>query len=370
MSTFERSILPGCRLQLEIFGTSHGPEIGMSLSGLPAGEAVDTEALQRFLDRRRPGAGPVSTARREGDRPLFRAGLKDGRSTGEAIRAVIENTDMRSRDYARLADLPRPGHADYPAWVKWGGKQDMRGGGPFSGRLTAPLCIAGGIALQLLQRRGITVGAHVLEAGSVKDEVFPLLPDAETLLAPGRKALPVCSDAAGSAMQAAVAAAAREGDSVGGIVECAAIGLPVGLGGPLFDGLEGRLSLALFGIPGVKGVEFGAGFAAAGLRGSEHNDPYYVEADGSIRTRSNHSGGILGGMSSGMPLTFRAAFKPTPSIARAQETVRLSSMQGETLEIQGRHDPCIVFRAVAAVEAAAALVLLDLILEQEEASWT
>jgi chorismate synthase len=289
----------------------------------------------------------------------------DGHTCGAPLAAVIENTDTRSGDYAALRDVPRPGHADYPAQVKYGGWQDVAGGGHFSGRLTAPLCIAGGICLQLLRRRGVDIAAHIASVGDIEDEPFdPMGPDAGVLTALRERAFPVLDEARGAVMGECIRACAAEGDSVGGVVECVAIGLPAGIGGPLFGGLESRLSAALFAIPAVKGVEFGAGFGAARLRGSENNDPYAVRG-GAVVTGSNHAGGILGGISTGMPLVLRAAFKPTPSIARPQRSVRLSTMEETELTVTGRHDPCIVPRAVPVVEAVTAIVLLDALLGRE-----
>ena len=279
---------------------------------------------------------------------------------GFPLCAVLENADQRSGDYAAFQNTPRPGHADYTAFVKWKGFADMRGGGHFSGRLTAPLCVAGGIAKQILARRGVHIGAHLQRAGGVADTPFPLNP-APDLLA-RIESFPVLSDSAGENMKEAIALARSERDSVGGVVECAAVGLPAGTGDPMFDGLESRLAAAVFGIPAVKGVEFGAGFQAAELRGSENNDPFIIR-DGEITTQTNHSGGILGGISTGMPLIFRAAFKPTPSIGKVQKSVDLSAMEAAELQIAGRHDPCVAHRAVPVVEAVAACVLLDMLLE-------
>jgi chorismate synthase len=354
----------GTTLKVRVFGESHGPAVGMVLSGLPAGEAVDTAQLQRFLDRRAPGRSPLATARREADAPRFLSGLRDGVTCGSPLCAVIENCDQHSGDYDELRDKPRPGHADYTAWVKWHGQADMRGGGPFSGRLTAPLCVAGGIALQLLARRGVFVGAHLAAVGPEHDDPFPLLPTPELFAAAAARPLPVLDPDAGERMRAVIESAAAAADSVGGVIECAATGVPAGLGGPLFDGVEGRLAAALFGIPAVKGVEFGGGFASAALRGSENNDPFAVEA-GQVVTRTNRAGGILGGITDGMPLTVRLAVKPTPSIGRPQQTVRLSRMESEELIVRGRHDPCVALRAVPVAEAVTALVILDLILEED-----
>lgn len=352
----------GRLLRISVFGQSHGRAIGVVVDGLPAGEEIDLEALQRFLDRRRPGNSPLSTARRETDVPEFLSGLEGGRTCGAPLCAVIRNADQRSRDYGELAARPRPGHADYAAWVKWKGFADMRGGGHFSGRLTAPLCVAGGIARQILARRGIFVGAHLDSVGGVSDRPFPLWPTAELFEEIAAKPFPVLDDRAGERMREAILAAKEDLDSVGGVIECAAVGLPAGLGEPMFGGVENRLAAALFGIPAVKGVEFGEGFRAAGLRGSENNDPFTVE-DGRVRTESNRAGGVLGGITTGMPITMRAAVKPTPSIGKPQKTVSLSAMENAELAIRGRHDPCVAHRAVPVVEAVAAAVLLDMLLE-------
>lgn len=352
----------GHLLKISVFGQSHGTAIGVVVDGLPAGEAVDLTELQAFLDRRKPGKNPLSTARKEADAPTFLSGLENGMTCGAPLCAVIQNGDQHSGDYAGLTDTPRPGHADYTAGIKWGGHADMRGGGHFSGRLTAPLCIAGGIAKQILARRGVFVGAHLKEVAGIPDAPFPLRPSAELFQEVAAKAFPVLDDGAGERMRAAILAAREDLDSVGGIVECAATGLPAGLGDPMFDGVENRLAAALFGIPAVKGLEFGAGFDAARLRGSENNDPFVLD-HGAVAAESNRAGGILGGITTGMPLLLRAAFKPTPSIARPQRTVRLSTMEETDLEIRGRHDPCIAHRAVPVVEAVTAAVLLDLLLE-------
>ena len=349
-------------LRVSVFGQSHGKAIGVNIDGLPAGEPIDLEELNAFLDRRKPGKSPLSTARKESDTPVFLSGLENGVTCGFPLCAVIENSDQHSSDYSELADKPRPSHADYTARVKWGGHADMRGGGHFSGRLTAPLCIAGGIAKQILARRGIFVGAHLAAVGTENDAPFPLHPTAELFDAIAAKPFPVVDDGAGDRMQALILEARQDLDSVGGIIECAAIGLPAGLGDPMFGGVENRLAAALFGIPAVKGVEFGLGFGSARLHGSENNDPFTVE-NGTVVTASNRAGGILGGITTGMPVTLRTAIKPTPSISRPQQTVSLSAMENAELVIRGRHDPCIAHRAVPVVEAVTAAVLLDLLLE-------
>ncbi len=356
------SLYLGNKLRLSVFGQSHAPAVGMTVEGLPAGEPVDLEELQRFLNRRAPGGNALSTARREEDKPRFLSGLLDDRTCGAPITAVIENHDVRSKDYEALTDVPRPGHADYTAQVKYGGSQDQRGGGAFSGRMTAPLCVAGGLCLQLLKRREISIHAHIRSIGAVEDRPFDPMGEEEQALQLLQQAeFPTLSREAGAEMGRRILQAKEEGDSLGGVVECLVTGLPAGLGGPLFDGLEGKLAAALFAIPAVKGVDFGAGFDAASMRGSEHNDPFDV-CHGQIVTTSNHAGGILGGISNGMPLVFRAAFKPTPSIAKEQQSVSLSRMERTTVSVPGRHDPCVVPRAVPVVEAVAALVLLDQLL--------
>ena len=352
----------GKQLRVSVFGQSHGKAIGVNIDGLPAGEAIDLDELNAFLDRRKPGKSPLSTARKETDTPVFLSGLEDGVTCGFPMCVMIANSDQHSSDYSELADKPRPSHADYTARVKWGGHADMRGGGHFSGRLTAPLCVAGGIAKQILARRGVYVGAHLAAVGTEDDAPFPLRPTKELFDAVAAKPFPVLDDGAGKRMQAVILEARQNLDSVGGIIECAAIGLPAGLGDPMFDGIENRLAAALFGIPAVKGVEFGLGFGSARLHGSENNDPFAVE-NSKIVTTANRAGGILGGITTGMPVTLRVAVKPTPSISRPQQTVSLSAMEDTELVIRGRHDPCIAHRAVPVVEAVTATVILDLLLE-------
>lgn len=351
----------GEHIHVSVFGQSHSPAIGVVVDGLPAGERVDMEELGRFLKRRAPGQNATSTPRKEADLPQFLSGLVDDVTCGAPLAALIENTNTRSQDYAQLRDKPRPGHADFTAQVKYGGFQDVAGGGHFSGRLTAPLCIAGGICLQILKRRGIEVAAHIASIAGEADRPFdPMGESVETLDALKRAPFPVLDEKAGERMRKVILQAKEEGDSVGGIVECLVTGAPAGLGEPMFGGMENRLAAALFGIPAVKGVEFGAGFGVATMRGSENNDPFTVK-DGKLVTETNHAGGILGGITNGMPLVFRLAVKPTPSIAKQQQTVSLSKKQVEELVVTGRHDPCIVPRAVPVVEAVTALVLTDLL---------
>lgn len=348
----------GENLRLSIFGQSHSAAIGVTIEGIPAGEKIDMDELGRFLTRRAPGQSALSTARREPDAPEFLSGVKNGAACGAPITAIIRNTDTRSSDYAAFALTPRPGHADYTARMKFGGAEDQAGGGHFSGRLTAPLCIAGGICLQLLKRQGIEVISRIAAIGGVADEGALTASTAE-------KPFPTVSDAAGQRMQSAILAAKAEGDSLGGVVECAVLNLPAGLGDPMFGGMENRIAAIVFGIPAVKGIEFGAGFSAAGLRGSENNDAYIIK-DGKIETAGNNCGGILGGITNGMPLTFRAAFKPTPSIAIEQQSVDMHSMEQVKMRVGGRHDPCIVPRAVPCVEAAAAIAVYDALLQRRK----
>lgn len=351
----------GEHIHVSVFGQSHSPAIGVVVDGLPAGERVDMEELGRFLKRRAPGQNATSTPRKEADLPQFLSGLVDNVTCGAPLAALIENTNTRSQDYAQLRDKPRPGHADFTAQVKYGGFQDVAGGGHFSGRLTAPLCIAGGICLQMLKRRGIEVAAHIASVAGEADRPFdPMGESVETMDALKRAPFPVLDEKAGERIRKVILQAKEEGDSVGGIVECLVTGVPAGLGEPMFGGMENRMAAALFGIPAVKGVEFGAGFGAAKMRGSENNDPFTVK-DGNVVTQTNHAGGILGGITNGMPLVFRLAFKPTPSIAKQQQTVSMSKKQVEELVVTGRHDPCIVPRAVPVVEAVTALVLSDLL---------
>ena len=324
----------GNKFRFTVFGQSHAPAIGVTVEGLPSGLEIDMDKLQAFMARRAPG-GKYSTSRKEADMPEFIAGLAEGKTCGAPLTAIIRNTNTRSSDYEYMRNIPRPGHADYCAMVKYGDSRDFSGGGQFSGRLTAPMCIAGGIALQQLEARGVSISARIAAIGGETDEekMFELIDRVRA-----------------------------EGDSVGGIIECTVDGIEAGYGEPMFDGVENRLAQVIFGVPAVKGIEFGAGFEAAKMRGSEHNDAFLLE-DGKVVTATNRHGGILGGISSGMPIVFRVAIKPTPSIAMEQDSVDMKSMESVKLSIKGRHDPCIVPRAVPVIEAAAAAAIYDLILE-------
>lgn len=352
----------GDKVKITIFGQSHSAGIGVVIDGLPYGEEIDLAAVQRFLDRRAPGKNEFSTPRKEGDAVQVLSGLFEGKTCGAPLCAMIENTNVRSKDYDKLKDLPRPGHADFTAEIKYGGFQDYRGGGHFSGRLTAPLCFAGAVCAQILARRGIEIGAHILSIHGVAEARFDPVCVTETELAEVKnKTFPVRNDEIGEKMKEAIAQARGMGDSVGGSIEVVALGLPVGIGEPMFDGLESKLSSILFAIPAVKGVEFGEGFGVATLLGSENNDSFYMEESGEIKTKTNRHGGSLGGISSGMPLVVRVAFKPTPSISREQDTVAFKTHTEEKLKVVGRHDPCIVPRGVPCVEAAMAVAILDLL---------
>lgn len=354
----------GKNIKVRIFGGSHEPEIGVTITGLPPKTTIDMEKLQRFLDRRAPGNSPFATSRKEPDQVLPGEGVtvKDtiAEITGPSATFIIRNTDMRSKDYKELQDIPRPGHADYTAYIKYNGEVNMVGGGPFSARMTAPLCIAGGIALQLLEKQGIETGAHIASIGNIEDErLDPMCPSA-----PDKTDFPVISDEAGKKMQEAVSAAKESGDSMGGVVEVYAKGIQAGIGGPMYDGVESVLSPIFFGIPAVKGVEFGAGFAASRLFGSQNNDAFRMK-DGKVITETNNHGGILGGITSGMPIIARIAFKPTPSIAKEQKSVSLKRGEDVNLSIKGRHDPCVAVRAVPICEAALAIGLLEMIMGEK-----
>lgn len=351
----------GNRLRVQVFGQSHSAGMGVVIDGFPAGISVDTEGLCAFMERRAPGRNAFSTARKEPDRVEFLSGVVEGVTTGAPISAVILNTDTRSKDYAKLADIPRPSHADLGAFFKYGAHRDHRGGGEFSGRLTAPLCVAGYLCMAYLETLGVRVGAHIASIGGVEDESFSLLPSAEELAAPGKKDFPALNDEMGKAMQEVILQAKSEGDSVGGSIECAVTGIPAGTGDSSFGGMEGRIALAMFGIPAVKGVEFGSGFAGCEKRGSENNDPIRTDGE-NIYTETNNAGGLMGGIANGMPVVFRVGIKPTPSIGKEQKSVSLSRMENTTLVIEGRHDPCIVQRAVPVVEAVAALAVADCLL--------
>ena len=349
-------------LSVSIFGESHGAGIGVVIDGLPAGIELDTGKILDFMARRAPKKDGMSTRRSEKDTPEILSGFYNGKTTGTPLSAVIRNTDTRSQDYGNIVSAARPGHADYTGYMRYNGANDPRGGGHFSGRLTAPLVFAGAVCGQILEKRGISSCAHILAIDGVYDESFDTLNISEdTMESIKCRSMPVIDECKGDEMKEHVRAAAEALDSVGGIVECAVTGLPAGIGSPMFDGLENRISQAVFGIPAVKAIAFGMGFGFAEMRGSEANDPMYME-NGTVKTSSNNNGGIYGGISSGMPVIFTVAVKPTPSIAQPQRTVDFISGQDAEIIIKGRHDACIVPRAVPAVEAAVNIAVLSFLI--------
>lgn len=350
----------GKNIKVSVFGQSHAPAVGVVVDGLPAGFTPDMEKLRALMKRRRPGQNIISTQRKEADLFEIISGMTAGKLCGAPLCMIIKNSDTRSSDYQELMDKPRPGHSDYPASVKFGGNQDAAGGGHFSGRLTAPLCLAGGIVLQILEEAGIRIGAHVRSIKDIEDQPFdPLDPEFDELC---DDYIRVLDRDAGKRMEELIDQARLAMDSVGGIVECAVTGLPVGVGGPMFEGVENVIAAAIFGIPAVRGIEFGAGFAATKMKGSQHNDTYTYE-EGRVVTVSNRHGGVLGGLTTGMPILFRVAIKPTASIFLPQKTVDLTEKKDTILSLKGRHDPCIVPRAVPVAEAVTALAVYDLYLD-------
>ena len=347
-----------------IFGESHGPAIGVALEGVPAGIELDLGFIQGELNRRKGGGSALSTARNERDEVEVLSGVFQGKTTGTPLCMMIRNGDTRSQDYEKLKDLPRPGHADYAGGVRYGGFNDPRGGGHFSGRLTASLVAAGAVAKLILIRQDIFVGAHIKEIAGIRDEgADPVrgCVDRMALRVVQEKSFPVFDDGAGKAMEEAILAAREQKDSVGGVVECVVLGLPAGLGAPDYGrNVEGIFAAQLFAVPAVKAVEFGLGVGFASLRGSEANDPFRMD-DGRVVTATNHTGGVNGGITNGMPVVCSVTFRPTPSIAKKQDTVNLATGENATLSITGRHDPCVVHRAVPVVEAAAALASCQLL---------
>lgn len=356
------SSVTGKNIVISIFGQSHSPAVGVVIDGLPAGMRLDQDAVRAFMARRAPGGSALSTPRREADIPEILSGLADGFTCGAPLCAVIRNTNVRSGDYSGIADCPRPSHADYTARVKWNGFNDVAGGGHFSGRLTAPMCFAGAVCMQFLKEKDIKISSHIYSIGGVNDEPFdPVAPDAGRIT---DAAFPVLDAGKGEKMKELIAQARDKGDSVGGVIECAITGLRAGLGDPMFDGMENLIAKNVFAIPAVKGIEFGAGFDITRMRGSEANDPFCTDGN-AVGTVTNNSGGINGGITNGMPVIFRAAFRPTPSIAVPQNTVSLSKKENTELTVRGRHDPCVAVRAAPAVEAAAAITIADLVLDHD-----
>lgn len=347
-------------ISISVFGESHGPAIGVVIDNLPAGEPLDVTQIREFMARRAPKKDGTTTSRSEKDMPNIMSGMLNGRTTGTPLAAFINNTDTHSQDYGNISHLARPGHADYTGALRYRGFNDVRGGGHFSGRLTAPITFAGAVCGQILERRGIYTGTHIAQVHNIKDTMFdPLGVDRDLIISLRHKNFPAINDKKGQKMKDDILLARESLDSVGGVVECIVTNVPAGIGSPMFDGLENTISQLIFGIPAVKGIEFGAGFNAAKMLGSQNNDEFYVNDKGHVLTKTNHHGGILGGISSGMPIVFRVAFKPTPSIAKPQGTVDYSNLTNETLTIKGRHDPCVAVRAVPVVEAAANLAILS-----------
>ncbi|MCM1284842.1 MAG: chorismate synthase [Acetobacter sp.] len=352
----------GNKVKLSIFGESHGKAIGCVIDGLPAGIKLDMDKIYFEMARRAPGKDKTATPRLEKDFPNIISGVLDDVTTGAPLAMVIENTNTKSGDYSNIMSVPRPSHSDYPAYVKYDGKNDIRGGGHFSGRLTAPLVFAGAVAKQILEKKGVVIGAHIKSIAGICDDCFDMSEvTKEELIEVASKPFATISADAELKMREAVEKARLNQDSVGGVIECFAVGIPVGIGANIFSTVESHLASILFGVPAVKGVEFGAGFSIADMTGSQANDPYCIK-DGSVKVMQNYNGGVLGGMTSGAPIVVRTAIKPTPSISKEQKSVNLQTMEEETLVIKGRHDPCIVPRAVPVIEAAVAFGLLDLMM--------
>ncbi len=351
----------GKYIKLQIFGESHGAAIGAVIDGLPHGEKIDFDKIGVQMARRAPGSDKAATPRKEADIPEILSGMTDGVTTGAPLCAIIRNTNTRSSDYSEFRSVPRPSHADYPASVRFDGNNDLSGSGHFSGRLTAPMTFAGAICRQILEKRGITVGGHIYSVGGVKDTPFdPINVNADLLNSLNIRPFSAIDAKSEEKMRESIESARLDGDSVGGTVEIAICGLPVGCGDMMFGSVESRISEALFGVPAVKGIEFGAGFRLDTMLGSEANDRY-AEENGKMVTLSNNNGGLLGGLTNGMPLIFRAVLKPTPSIAKGQQTLNTKTMSEETLFVKGRHDPCVVVRALSAIENLVCFVLCDIL---------
>ncbi len=355
----------GNGVRISVFGESHGEGIGAVIDGLPPGEELDLDEIYLQMSRRAPGRDKAATPRLEKDIPEILSGVLNGRTTGAPLCAVIRNTNTRSQDYGNLLTCPRPAHADYTGYIRYNGFNDIRGGGHFSGRLTAPIVFAGAVCRQILARRGIRIAAHIASVGNIEDERFcgTDIPD-ELMDRLSGSVFGLIDPSREEKMRALIEDCRMSLDSIGGTIECAVTGMPAGAGSPMFYGIENVISSVVFGIPAVKGIEFGSGFSGSELRGSENNDEFIYE-DGRVKTVTNNCGGILGGISTGMPIIFRAAIKPTPSISRPQNTIDLSTGESSVLEIHGRHDPCIVVRAVPVIEAAAALAIINILKEAE-----
>ena len=351
----------GNKIKVSIFGESHGVAIGINIDGLPSGFEIDMDKVNKEMARRAPGKNSISTARKEADAPEILSGVFEGKTTGAPLCGIIRNADTRSKDYDKTKDLMRPGHSDYTGHVRYNGFNDYRGGGHFSGRITAPLVFAGAICKQILESKGIFIGAHINSVGNINDDKFNEINiEKEELLALRDKEMPLINDSLEEEIRNSILNAKRSGDSLGGTIECGVIGINAGVGNPFFDSVESTLAHLVFSVPAVKGIEFGKGFEMCTMHGSECNDEYYYE-DEVVKTKTNNNGGILGGITNGMPLTFKVAIKPTASILKKQNTINIKTKENEELQIHGRHDPCIVQRAVPVIEAVTAIGLLDLI---------
>ena len=352
----------GDKIRISVFGESHGKAIGVVIDSLPPGEIIDLDKVFIQMQRRAPGKdGSISTQRKESDMPVILSGMIENTTTGAPLCAMIENTNTVSKDYSQLKANPRPGHSDYPAYVKYNGFNDIRGGGHFSGRLTAPIVFAGSIIRQILEKKGIKIAAHISKIGNICDDRFdPVYTDDETIKRLNLSSFALLDETKEEAMRKEIENAKKDGDSIGGMIECMIKGLPCGIGGPMFDSIESMISKAVFSIPAVKGIEFGKGFDLSEMRGSQSNDEYYME-NGNIKTKTNNCGGILGGISNGMPVVFNTVIKPTPSISKTQDTVNLVTNENTKINIQGRHDPCIVPRAVPAIEAITAVAVINML---------
>lgn len=352
----------GNKIKVSIFGESHGTAIGVVIDGLPSGEKIDMDEVYAQMARRAPGNDKTATPRKESDTPEILSGLLNGVTTGAPLAAVIRNTNTRSADYGNIMAAPRPGHSDYTAYLRYEGFNDVRGGGHFSGRLTANIVFAGAIIRQILKRRGIDIAAHIYSIGNAYDEPFnPTGIDKATIERLNTEKFALVNPEKEDNLRAEVEAVRVKGDSIGGIVECIVQGMPAGFGEPMFGGVENVISSVVFGVPAVKGIEFGSGFAGSHSTGSQNNDEFYYDENGNVKTRTNNHGGALGGITSGMPILFRAAIKPTPSISVEQNTIDLQNKTNTILSVKGRHDPCIVTRAVSVIEAAAAIAVINIL---------
>lgn len=352
----------GNSYKLTVFGQSHAEEIGIIIDGLKAGYKINIDLIKEEMKRRRPGKNSISSKRNEDDEFSIVAGLVDGYTCEAPLAFKIVNKDTRSRDYSEFTRKPRPSHADYPSFIKYQAFNDIRGGGAFSGRMTAPIVIAGAIAKDILSSYGIEVTSHISSIGQIEDEkIDPANPDREKLLAVRLKDFPTLSENKGKEMKALIEETASQSDSIGGAVELIVLGLPVGLGQPIYDSVESVIAKNIFSVPAVRGIEFGLGFEASKLKGSKHNDPYYYQ-NGQVKTKTNNHGGVIGGITSSMPLVFRIAVKATSSIGLVQETVDLDTKENTLLQVSGRHDPCIVHRALVVHEAMTAISILDLMM--------